>query len=176
MYSPTLTPTWPSCLFLQVGLTPELCQFPLDSRVVFFYCHFYKNTMVFWEPKGFETLVPCMFDSVYGVQTVFIYCWKNIIHEMVDATSHTTYSPTFHAVASRSDRVLVAHFPSWFFRALLLICNVSVCPVCSQQTNIKLSPMPRRLYEHRYEASVLKRSPLFWAEMFSVCSTFKVKY
>lgn len=89
------------------------------------------------------------------------------------------YLPTFHAGASQfsgSDRVLIARSPSCLFLALLLICNVSVCSVCSQQTNMKLRLMPHHLYEHGYEAPVLKRTPLLWAEMFLVRSVFKVKY
>lgn len=79
---------------------------------------------------------------------------KNLIHEM--EWCNIAYLPTFHAVAlqfSGSDRGLVAHFTSCLFLALLLICNVSVCSLCSQQTNIKLGLKPHRQYKQRYEAS-----------------------
>lgn len=123
--------------------------------------------MKYWPPAYFA-MSWCVFQQrSYIFEKASFTKWN-------DATSHICQlSMRWPHSCQSSDGILIARFPSCLFLAPLLICNVSDCSVCSQQTNIKLQLMPHCRYERRYDASgFLKRSPLFWAEMFLVCLTF----
>lgn len=80
---------------------------------------------------------------------------------------YNSFPPTPEAVASARglpvftpDRIRVAYFPEYLFWARLLICNSSVCSMCSQQTDTRL-----KLMQHGWHMCWLeKQNCQFWRD------------
>lgn len=132
------------------GFTSGVCQFSLN----FYIFYSFKKHNTFLGTKGFGNAgspahsavsMVCFQTASHAVVKTSFMKWNDATLHICQLSMQWPYSFQARIVAP------VAHFTSCLFLALLLICNVAVRSVCSQQTNIKLRFKSHRWYEHRYE-------------------------
>lgn len=130
---------YPVWLWMRMGGWPQsslLWRFFQSPKIIF--------NATFLSAQAPEILTSHVF---FNVHDVFSDCSNTLVEfEEKLRLCYNSFHPTTQAVASAwglsvftPDRIRIACFPEYLFSARLLICNSSVCSMCSQQTNSSCS-------------------------------------